>query len=75
MMKDIDRALADISDMRSQLAAGTMFRGFGPAVMALSGGLAALAAICQVLPTRLRPVIETPGSFGQVKALTLWWPL
>lgn len=46
-MKDIDRALADISDMRSQLAAGTMFRGFGPAVMALSGGLAALAAICQ----------------------------
>ena len=46
-MKDIDRALADISDMRSQLAAGTMFRGFGPAVMALSGGLAALAAVSQ----------------------------
>ena len=41
LMKDIDRALADISDMRNQLAAGTMFRGFGPAVMALSGALAA----------------------------------
>lgn len=48
-MKDIDRALADISDMRSQLAAGTMFRGFGPAVMALSGALAGMAAICQTL--------------------------
>lgn len=48
-MKDIDRALADISDMRSQLAAGTMFRGLGPAVMALSGGLAALAALSQTL--------------------------
>ena len=48
-MKDIDRALADISDMRNQLAAGTMFRGFGPAVMALSGGLAALTTISQLL--------------------------
>ena len=48
-MKDIDRALADISDMRNQLAAGTMFRGFGPAVMALSGGLAALTAVSQLL--------------------------
>lgn len=48
-MKDIDRALADISDMRNQLAAGTMFRGFGPAVMALSGGLAGTAAISQSL--------------------------
>ena len=46
-MKDIDRALADISDMRSQLAAGTMFRGLGPAVMALSGVLAGIAAISQ----------------------------
>ena len=48
-MKDIDRALADISEMRSQLAAGTMFRGLGPAVMALSGTLAGMAAICQSL--------------------------
>jgi len=48
-MKDIDRALADISDMRNQLAAGTMFRGFGPAVMALSSGLAGTAAISQSL--------------------------
>jgi hypothetical protein len=53
-MKDVDRALADISDIRSQLAAGTMFRGFGPAVMALSGGAALAAAIAQSLwPTAL----------------------
>jgi hypothetical protein len=48
-MKDIDRALADISDIRNQLAAGTMFRGLGPAVMALSGALAGIAAISQTL--------------------------
>lgn len=48
-MKDIDRALADISDMRSQLAAGTLFRGFGPAVMALSGVLAGITALFQTL--------------------------
>lgn len=48
-MNDIDRALSDISEMRSQLAAGTMFRGLGPAVMALSGALAGMAAICQSL--------------------------
>lgn len=46
-MKDVNRALADISDIRNQLAAGTMFRGFGPAVMAFSGGLAILAAVAQ----------------------------
>ena len=39
-MRDIDKALADISSIKSQLAAGTMFRGFGPAVMALTGLLA-----------------------------------
>jgi hypothetical protein len=45
-MKDLDRALSDISDIKSQLAAGTMFRGFGPAVMAVTGILAlAVAAI------------------------------
>jgi hypothetical protein len=45
-MKDVNRALADISDIKNQLAAGTMFRGFGPAVMAITGVLAlAVAAI------------------------------
>jgi len=46
-MRDVDRALADIANIRSQLAAGTMFRGFGPAVMAVTGALAAATAAAQ----------------------------
>jgi len=46
-MRDLHRALADISDIRSTLAAGTMFRGFGPAVVAITGGLAFATAAAQ----------------------------
>jgi hypothetical protein len=46
-MRDLDKALADIGSIRQQLAAGTMFRGFGPAVMAVTGALALLTAIAQ----------------------------
>lgn len=48
-MRDLDRALVDITTIRSQLAAGTMFRGFGPTVMAVTGGLAVLTAGAQTL--------------------------
>lgn len=43
-MRDLDRALADIANIRSHLAAGTMFRGFGPAVVAVTGLLAIATA-------------------------------
>ena len=33
-MRDLDKALADIIAIRSQLAAGTAFRGYGPAAIA-----------------------------------------
>ena len=46
-MRDLDRALADITSIRSHLAAGTLFRGFGPAVMAVTGGLAVVTAAAQ----------------------------
>ncbi|MBE9557037.1 MAG: hypothetical protein IMF08_09295 [Proteobacteria bacterium] len=46
-MRDVDRALADIANIRNQLAAGTMFRGFGPAVMAVTGVLAIFMAGAQ----------------------------
>lgn len=46
-MRNLDRALADITNIRSHLAAGTMFRGFGPAVMAVTGGLAIVTAGAQ----------------------------
>ncbi|MBB4303996.1 hypothetical protein GGD81_003051 [Rhodobium orientis] len=46
-MGEFDKALTDIANIRSQLAAGTLFRGFGPAVIAVTGGLALVAAVAQ----------------------------
>jgi hypothetical protein len=55
-MRDLDRALADIFAIRSQIAAGTAFRGYGPAAVAATGGLALATALIQFLwlkdPTR-----------------------
>ena len=46
-MRDLDKALADIIAIRSQLAAGTAFRGYGPAAIAATGGVALLTALLQ----------------------------
>src|SRR5688500_18508588 len=46
-MQELHRALADISAIRGQMARGTVFRGYGPAALALTGLLALLAAIVQ----------------------------
>jgi len=46
-MRDLDKALADIVAIRSQLAAGTAFRGYGPAAMAATGGVALATAVLQ----------------------------
>ncbi|WP_031549523.1 hypothetical protein [Parvularcula oceani] len=46
-MRDVDRAIADIATIRGQIAAGTLFRGFGPLVTAATGGLALLLAAAQ----------------------------
>ncbi len=48
-MRDLDKALADIIAIRSQLAAGTAFRGYGPAAMAATGGVALATAVLQSL--------------------------
>lgn len=48
-MRDLDKALADIFAIRSQIAAGTAFRGYGPATIAVTGGVALLTAILQFL--------------------------
>jgi hypothetical protein len=48
-MRDLDKALADILTIRSQIAAGTAFRGYGPATVAATGGLALLTALFQFL--------------------------
>lgn len=48
-MKDLERALADITAIRSQMARGTQFRGYGPVTVAATGLLALLAATLQAL--------------------------
>ena len=46
-MPDLDQALDDISSIRGQLAAGTIFRGFAPAIIAATGGLALITTVSQ----------------------------
>ena len=48
-MSDLCRALSDIGDIRQQLAAGTLFRGFGPLVLCITGGLALMTAAAQAI--------------------------
>jgi len=46
-LRDLDKALADIVAIRSQLAAGTAFRGYGSATMAATAAVALLTATLQ----------------------------
>jgi hypothetical protein len=46
-MPDLDRALVDITRIREQFARVSEFRGYGPATVGLTGGLALLAATVQ----------------------------
>ena len=46
-MRDLDKALADILAIRSQIAAGTAFRGYGTATMAATGAVALITAVLQ----------------------------
>jgi hypothetical protein len=48
-MNDLNKALGDISSIRRQVARSTEFRGYGPATLAATGGIAVLAALLQLL--------------------------
>ncbi len=48
-MEELDRALADITAIRSQLARGTEFRGYGPMTVAATGFVAMAAAGVQAV--------------------------
>lgn len=48
-MSDVERALSEITNIRSQLAAGTVFRGFGPVIFAVSGVMALVAGGVQTI--------------------------
>jgi hypothetical protein len=45
--RDLDKALADIIAIRSQLAAGTAFAGYGPAAIAATAAVALITTILQ----------------------------
>jgi hypothetical protein len=62
-MRDLDRALAEIGEIRSQLARSERFHGLGPTAFAATGVLAMLAAIGQ---GRWMPATDF------VHFLTLW---
>lgn len=46
-MSDLHKALGDINSIRRQMAYSTQFRGYGPATLAATGGIALLAASLQ----------------------------
>jgi hypothetical protein len=48
-VKELHKALAEITAIRSQMAKGAEFRGYGPVTLAATGILAILAAILQAL--------------------------
>ena len=48
-MPDLDKALADITAIRSQMARDAEFRGYGPVTMAATGVLAIIAGVVQAL--------------------------
>lgn len=76
-MSDLDKALADILAIRSQIAAGTAFRGYGPATIAVTGGLALLTAVAQGVwlddPTHAPVLFFTTWAVtALVSAIMIW---
>ena len=72
-MPDLQKALADISAMRDQMARGTMFRGYGPAALAATGGLAMLAALAQpaIVPHPVKQLVPYVALWTTVAAISI----
>ena len=70
-MHDLDKALADIIAIRSQLAAGTAFRGYGPAAIAATSGVALITAFLQYLFLADPTKSPLPFFFGWAAAAAL----
>jgi hypothetical protein len=56
-MRDINKALSDIGEIRTQIAAGTAFRGYGPLAIALTGAIGLLTAAGQSI-LGIRPATQ-----------------
>jgi len=66
-MADLHKALGDISSMRRQMARTTEFRGYGPATLA---GTAALAAIAAAVQARWVP--DPANHFAAYLGIWIW---
>lgn len=64
-MTDLHKALLEIHTIRGQIARGTEFRGYGPATLGATGGLALLAALLQ------GALVPDPAAHVQVY-LAIW---
>ncbi|MEM1275549.1 MAG: hypothetical protein AAGH74_03420 [Pseudomonadota bacterium] len=64
-MSDLDDALSDIAAIKAQVDRTASFRGFGPAVLLLTAGLAGLGGVMQ-------PYFVAPGA-GAVEAYLVFW--
>ncbi len=57
-MRDVDKALADIMAIRSQIASRTAFRGYGPVAIGVTGLLGFAMAVAQdALPIATTPLL------------------
>jgi hypothetical protein len=72
-VQDLERALADISEIRGQLARGASFHGFGAATLAATGIFAALAGVAQFrwLPDPSHNVLTYVGLWTATAAVSL----
>jgi len=64
-MSNLDKALAEITAIRGQMARASQFRGYGPATFAITGTLAALCAVGQAI------WLKQPAQ-DLARYLTLW---
>jgi hypothetical protein len=72
-MEELDRALADITAIRSQLARGAEFRGYGPMTMAATGFVAMGAAAIQArfLPDPASDLLAYVGIWVATAAISI----
>jgi hypothetical protein len=72
-MEELDQALADITAIRSQLARGTQFRGYGPMTVAATGFVAMGAAAMQALwlPDPASALLEYVGTWVATAAISV----
>ena len=80
-MRDLNKALSDITDIRRQVAQSTEFRGYGPATLASTGALAVAAATMQAiwlpqpaahLPEYMAIWVSTAGLSAALIATQMW---